>query len=202
MMDTMPRSDYAVVVIGGSTGSLDVLLPVLAAIQPPLTVAMIVVVHRKNTSSSGLADLLSLKTSVPVHEVDDKDELRPGNIYLAPADYHLLVERNGTFSLDDSEKVNYSRPAIDVTFESAADVYGAAAVGILLSGANADGTRGLNAIKQAGGLTAAQLPETALAAFMPQQAIANVAVDRVLDVPGLVQFLNELNAGRRIEKPL
>ncbi|ARK13144.1 chemotaxis protein CheB [Fibrella sp. ES10-3-2-2] len=202
LMDTMPRSDYAVVVIGGSTGSLDVLLPVLAAIQPPLTVALIVVVHRKNTSSSGLADLLSLKTSVPVHEVDDKDELKPGNIYLAPADYHLLVERNGTFSLDDSEKVHYSRPAIDVTFESAADVYGAAAVGILLSGANADGTRGLNAIKQAGGLTAAQLPETALAAFMPQQAIANVAVDRVLDVPGLVQFLNELNAGRHVEKPL
>jgi len=202
MMDTMPRSDYAVVVIGGSTGSLDVLLPVLAAIQPPLTVALIVVVHRKNTSSSGLVDLLSLKTSVPVYEVDDKDELKPGNIYLAPADYHLLVERDGTFSLDDSEKVHYSRPAIDVTFESAADVYGSATVGILLSGANADGTRGLNAIKQAGGLTAAQLPETALAAFMPQQAIDNVAVDRVLDVPGLVQFLNELNAGQRVEKPL
>ena len=193
--DATAKSAYALVVIGGSTGSLDVLLPVLGALQPPLSVAVVVVIHRKNTSNSGLADLLSLKTSVPVYEVDDKDELKPGNIYLAPADYHLLVERNGSFSLDYSEKVHYSRPAIDVTFESAADVYGPAVVGILLSGANADGTRGLLAIKQAGGLTAAQQPDTALAAFMPQQAIDSDAVDRVVDVPELVQLLNGFRAG-------
>ncbi|MEZ0485332.1 chemotaxis protein CheB [Fibrella aquatica] len=189
----MAKQTRTVVVIGGSTGSLDVLLPVLSALQSPLTLSLVVVVHRKNTSNSPLAALLATKTSLPVHEVDDKDLLKPGHIYLAPADYHLLFEKNGTFSLDDSEKVHFSRPSIDVTFESAADVYGAGVVGILLSGANADGTRGLQAIKQAGGISVAQQPTSAQVAYMPQQAIDNAAVDRVLDVLELIEFINLQN---------
>jgi two-component system, chemotaxis family, protein-glutamate methylesterase/glutaminase len=192
-MKAMAKQTRTVVVIGGSTGSLDVLLPVLSALQSPLTLSLVVVVHRKNTSNSPLAALLATKTNLPVHEVDDKDLLKPGHIYLAPADYHLLFEKNGTFSLDDSEKVHFSRPSIDVTFESAADVYGAGVVGILLSGANADGTRGLQAIKQAGGISVAQQPTSAQVAYMPQQAIDNAAVDRVLDVPELIEFINLQN---------
>ncbi|WP_229379858.1 chemotaxis protein CheB [Fibrella forsythiae] len=192
-MQSTANTPYKAVVIGGSTGSLDVLLPVLSVLKPPLTFSLVVVVHRKNTPNSPLATLLSVKTTLPVREVDDKDVMKPGCVYLAPADYHLLVEHDGTFSLDDSEKINFSRPAIDVTFESAADVYGAGVVGILLSGANADGTRGLKAIKQAGGITVAQQPATAQVAYMPQQAIDNAAVDRVLDVPELIQFINQLN---------
>lgn len=182
-----------VVLIGGSTGSIDVLLKLLPALRPTLSFAVIIVLHRKNTADSTLANLLSLKTSIPLKEIDDKDVIRPGIIYLAPADYHVLIEQDGTFSLDDSEKVNYSRPSIDVTFESAADVYGSSLVGILLSGANADGTNGLNAIKRAGGIVVVQQPETAQVAFMPQQAILSTPVDFILNVQELTRFVNELN---------
>lgn len=182
-----------VVVIGGSTGSIDVLLQMLPALRPPLPFALIVVVHRKNTADSTLANLLALKTQLPVKEVDDKDVLLRGQVYIAPADYHLLIERDGTFSLDDSEKVHYSRPSIDVTFESAADAYGPALVGILLSGANADGTNGLKAIKKAGGMALVQKPETAQAAFMPQQAIQQVKVDQIVSITELTRFMTRLN---------
>ncbi|GAB3734475.1 chemotaxis protein CheB [Spirosoma lituiforme] len=181
------------VVIGGSTGSIEVLLSLLPQLPTPLSFALIIVVHRKNTADSTLANLFALKTNNPLVEVDDKDVIKPGSIYLVPADYHLLIEQNKVAALDDSEKVNYSRPSIDVTFESAADVYGPALVGILLSGANADGSLGMSAIKRAGGTLVVQKPETALVGFMPQQAMLMNEVDYVLDVPGLASFLNELS---------
>jgi two-component system chemotaxis response regulator CheB len=181
-----------VVVLGGSTGSIEVLLDLLPALPSPLPFALVIVLHRKNTGDSTLTTLLSLKTSIPLREVDDKDALLPNAIYVAPADYHLLFEQDGTFSLDDSEKVNFSRPSIDVTFESAADVYGSLLTGILLSGANADGTRGLNAIKNAGGTTVVQRPDTAQVAFMPQQALAGATIDFVVDVPELIALANAI----------
>lgn len=187
------KGNYDAVVIGGSTGSLDVLLKVLPVLKPTLSFTIIVVLHRKNSADSTLEALLASRTSIPVREVEDKDALSIGHIYLAPADYHLLVEADKTFSLDYSEKVNYSRPSLDVTFESAADVYGDTLVGILLSGANTDGTKGLAAIKKEGGIIIAQKPETAQAPFMPQQAIDNVAVDFILDIPDLISFINALN---------
>lgn len=186
------KTTYKAIVIGGSTGSLDVLLRVLPALQPTLSFAIIIVLHRKNSGDSTLESLLASKTVIPVKEVDDKDPLQANTIYVAPADYHLLIEKDYTFSLDDSEKVNYSRPALDVTFESAADIFGSAVVGILLSGANADGTKGLAAIKKAGGTTVVQNPETAQAAFMPQQAILNATIDYILDIPELIRFLNSI----------
>jgi two-component system chemotaxis response regulator CheB len=181
------------IVIGGSTGSIEVLLRLLPALKEPLSYALVIVIHRRNTADSALADLLAVKTNITVREIDDKDTIEPGIIYLAPADYHLLIEQDGTFSLDDSEKVNYSRPSIDVTFESAADVYGRNLVGVILSGANADGTVGLKAIKKEGGVLVAQKPETAQIGFMPQQAILHADVDLILDVDELVEFMNELN---------
>jgi two-component system chemotaxis response regulator CheB len=181
------------VVIGGSTGSIDVLLRLLPALKAPLSFALIIVVHRGNTADSALADLLSIKTNIPLKEVDDKDVVEQGSIYLAPADYHLLIEHDGTFSLDDSEKVNYSRPSIDVTFESASDVYGRTLVGIILSGANADGTAGLNVIKKGGGVLVAQKPQTAQIGFMPQQAILHADIDLILDIDELIEFVNGLN---------
>lgn len=183
------------ILIGGSTGSIEVLLQVLPALPAPLPFALIIVLHRKNTADSTLANLLSQKTTCPFREVDDKDPVKPGTIYLAPADYHLLIEQDKSFSLDDSEKINYSRPSIDVTFESAADVYGSSLIGVLLSGANADGMKGMQAIQKAGGLLIAQQPDTALVGFMPQQAIANTTVDYILDVPGLIEFLKSVNTG-------
>ncbi|WP_266366433.1 chemotaxis protein CheB [Tellurirhabdus rosea] len=187
------KTERKVVVIGGSAGSIDVLLRLLPALRGPLRFAIVVVIHRKNAADSVLATLLAFKTEIPLKEVEDKDPILPNTIYLAPADYHLLLEREGFFSLDDSEKINFSRPSIDVTFETAADVYGAGAVGILLSGANADGAEGLNAIARAGGLTVVQQPETARVDFMPMQALAVAAVDRVLNTDDMAALLNGLN---------
>ncbi|KAA9352712.1 chemotaxis protein CheB [Larkinella humicola] len=193
MAENRLTTSFKAVVIGGSAGSIEVLLKLLPALASPLPVALMIVLHRKNSTDSSLADLLSSKTMIPLHEVEDKDPVLPGAIYLAPADYHLLIEKDEVFSLDDSEKVNYSRPSLDVTFESAADVYGSSLVGILLSGANADGTAGLNLIKARGGVLIAQKPATAQAAFMPQHAILHAPIDRVLDVDEMAVFINSLN---------
>ncbi|GAB3923006.1 chemotaxis protein CheB [Larkinella terrae] len=194
MAENKLKTACKAVVIGGSAGSIEVLLKLLPALSPPLSFALIIVLHRKNSTDSSLVNLLALKTNLPIREVEDKDAAAPGEIYLAPADYHLLIEKEEMFSLDDSEKVNYSRPSLDVTFESAADVYGSSLVGILLSGANADGTAGLNTIKKKGGIIVAQKPETAQSSFMPQQAILYTPIDYVFDVEELTVFVNSLNA--------
>ncbi|WP_128547028.1 chemotaxis protein CheB [Larkinella soli] len=181
------------VVIGGSAGSIDVLMKLLPALRPDLSFSLLIVLHRRHSGESSLANLLSVKTVMPVREVEDKDPILPGQVYLAPADYHLLIEKNQYFSLDFSEKVNFSRPSLDVTFESAADAWGPEMVGILLSGANADGSDGLRAVKKAGGVIIAQKPETAQSAFMPQQAILSTPIDHVFDVVEIAEYINSIN---------
>jgi len=187
------KNKVKVVVIGGSAGSLTVLFEVFPALLTDLKVAIILVLHRKNSADSSLSALFSTKTLIPTKEVEDKDPVLPGNIYLAPADYHLLIEKNLTFSLDYSEKINFSRPSLDVTFESAADVFGPALAAILLSGANEDGTQGLIAVKNSGGLTIAQKPESAQMPFMPQHAITNMQIDKILDIKEIADFINSLH---------
>jgi len=152
----------------------------------------VVVVHRGKSGDSILADLLSSQTKLVVKEVEDKELILPGTIYIAPPDYHLLLENEYTFSLDASEKVHYSRPSIDVTFESAALVYGPALVGVLLSGANADGAVGLKNIADAGGFTIAQQPATAEVGYMPQQAINLTKVSVILEGEDIGIFLRTL----------
>lgn len=181
-----------ILVIGGSAGSLDVIFKLLPKLKSPLTFPIVFVLHRRNSADSSLPELLSTKSLNLTREVDDKEPIVPGTLYLAPADYHLLIENNRTFSLDYSEKVNFSRPSIDVTFESAAEVYGPNAVGLLLSGSNEDGTEGLRAIRQAGGRTAAQDPATAIMPFMPQSAINQSLVDHVLDLDQMASFISVL----------
>ena len=127
-----------------------------------------------------------------MREAEEKAVQMPGKIYIAPGDYHLLFEQNKTFSLDASEKVNYSRPSIDVTFRSAADVYGAGLICVLLSGANADGSDGLAYVKSKGGMTDAQDPATAEVPYMPEQAILHGVVDHIIDADQLAAFLNQL----------
>jgi two-component system, chemotaxis family, protein-glutamate methylesterase/glutaminase len=181
-----------VVLIGGSAGSLEVLLRILALLTPPVPFAIVVVLHRKETEDALLEELVGLKTQIPVHEVEDKTAMETGSIYIAPSGYHLLFEDDGTLSLDASEKVNYSRPSIDVTFISAADVYGCAVSAILLSGANADGTDGLVALDEAGARIIVQDPATASMPFMPQNAIDTVTPDLVAGINGIVEFLYSL----------
>ena len=169
---------FHVVVIGGSAGSLEIVMDIVRNLPPQSQDVFIIVLHRKyDNNESILENLLSHNTKLRVMEVEDKEIIQPASIYIAPPDYHLLVESDGaSFSLDSSEKVHYSRPSINVTFQSVADVFGNRVLGILLSGANADGAEGLLAIKQAGGHTMVQHPATAEVDFMPQQAI-NMGAD-------------------------
>lgn len=190
MAENKIERECKLLVIGGSSGSIDFLLKLLPTLHVPLSFAIVLVLHRKNSLESTLTELFASKTVIPVKEVEDKDVLEPGNIYIAPADYHLLIENNHEFSLDSSEKINFSRPSVDVTFESAAEIYGSSLVGVVLSGANADGTNGLKAIKRAGGLIIAQKPETAQVAYMPEQAIMNNSIDYIFDVNELATFIN------------
>ena len=179
-----------VIIIGGSAGSLEVLMKVLPRLAAIPSYALVIVLHRKSAEDSTLEELIALKTSIPVKEVEDKTPLRHGFIYVAPSDYHLLFEKNNLLSLDTSEKINHSRPSIDVSFESAADVYGENLTAILLSGANADGTEGLKDIKKTGGLTIVQSPKSAEVDFMPRHAMMNAEVDYVLDLEGIFGFLD------------
>lgn len=177
------------VVIGGSAGSLEVLLQLLPDLPVQTDACYVVVVHRRADADSLLPGLLAGKTTMPVKEVEDKEAIYPNTVYVAPADYHLLVEDPHSFSLDSSEKVHYSRPSIDVTFESAAEAFGSAVVGVLLSGANADGAAGLKRIRQAGGITAVQDPATAEVGYMPQQAVKAAAAEAILPVAELAGFV-------------
>lgn len=186
-------SGCKVLIIGGSAGSLEVLLQLIPNLKTLPDFSLVIVLHRKGNDDTTLEELLSLKTIIPVKEVEDKTPLVAGNIYIAPADYHLLFEKSGVLSLDISEKVNYSRPSIDVSFESVAEAFGESVIGVLLSGANADGTLGLKAIKKAKGKVIVQDPNTASMPFMPQNAVDNVEIDEILNVPDLLRFISSIN---------
>lgn len=186
-------SSDKIVIIGGSAGSLEVLLQVIPKLTELRNFSLVIVLHRKNDDDSTLEELFALKTTIPVKEVEDKTPLVSGNIYIAPADYHLLFEKSGVLSLDISEKINYSRPSIDVSFESVAEAFGNKVIAILLSGANADGTEGLKNIKKFVGKTIVQDPASAQMPMMPQHAIDHAEVDAVLSVDEITAFIQQLN---------
>jgi two-component system, chemotaxis family, protein-glutamate methylesterase/glutaminase len=192
MEEDRMTGQYKLLVIGGSAGSLEVIMQLLPGLDRRNGLAVVIVLHRKSNESV-LVDLLSDITLWTVKEVEEKDSIEPGVIYLAPADYHLLIEKDWTFSLDFSEKVNYSRPSIDVTFESAADVFGPALVCLLLSGANADGTAGMRLVKKMGGLALVQDPLDAAVSYMPQQAIDSMKVDKIVKAAEMAVLINGLN---------
>lgn len=180
------------VVIGGSSGSLKVILHLLRELRTDFKIPMLLVLHRNNQQESVLAELLAAKSFLPVKEVDEKDAVQPGNIYIAPQDYHVLLESDGYFSLDYSEKMHYSRPSIDVSFISAAEAYGNKLLCVLLSGANADGAEGLQEVKKLNGITIVQDPAEAEVDYMPLQALAGGEVDYVMNTTQLIEFLNGL----------
>lgn len=180
------------IVIGGSAGSLSFVLNMMPHLKASTFLAAILVLHRKQTEDSALIDVLRHRTVFRVKEADDKDEIVPGTIYVAPADYHVLIEKEKTITLDDSEKINYSRPSIDVTFESAADVYGDRLACVLLSGANADGTEGLIKAKKAGALVIIQDPQSAEVPVMPSEALARVKPDAIISEKDLGKTLRSL----------
>lgn len=183
-----------VVIIGGSAGSLNALMQILPDISALKAFALVIVLHRRGTDDMTLEELIKIKTDVPVKIIEDKEPLVPGFLYVAPSNYHLLFEKEETISLDTSEKVNYSRPSIDVSFESAAEVYGDSLVGILLSGSNADGTEGLKMIQKAGGIIIVQDPESADMPFMPNNAIVHTTPDYILNTDEILKFIISINS--------
>lgn len=172
---------YELVVIGTSWGGLHALRRVLGGLPAKFDVPVVVVQHRHRDSDHLLVALLQDHTPLTVSEVEDKTELEPGGVYVAPAEYHVLVEV-GHLALSTEEPVRYSRPSIDVTFESAADAYGARTIGVIMTGANDDGSRGLKRIAARGGAAIVQDPTTAESAVMPTAALKAVPDARVVTV--------------------
>lgn len=187
------RKATEILLIGGSAGSISVLLEVLPHLNDHLSFPIVVIVHRKSHPESILEGLLGVRSRLPVEEAYDKMTLKASYIYLVPADYHLLFENKQMVSLDCSEKVNYSRPSIDVTFQSAAQIFMEHTVALLLSGANTDGLGGLHCILQQQGTVLVQDPDTAEIAYMPQQALFNLQVDAVLKPREMASFINQLS---------
>jgi two-component system chemotaxis response regulator CheB len=181
---------YDIVVVGTSWGGLSALRELIAGLPKEFGLPLVVVQHRHKQSDHLLSQLLQEGTALCVTEVEDKAPITVGNVFVAPADYHLLIE-DGHFSLSTDEPVRFSRPSIDVTFVSAADTYGDRAVGVVLTGANADGSRGLKRIFDRGGLAFVQEPATAESPAMPAAAIECVPLARVLT---LAQIAAELTA--------
>jgi two-component system chemotaxis response regulator CheB len=182
---------YELVAIGCSMGGMHALQTIFETLPRDFPVPITVVQHRYRTSNEGLPAFLRRHSKLNVVDSIDKQWIEPGNVYLAPANYHLLVER-GELSLSVDELVAYSRPSIDVLFESAADAYGPAVIGVVLTGANADGARGAMRIKKRGGFVIVQDPETAESPTMPQAALDATRVDRILPLERIGPFLVEL----------
>ena len=172
---------YELVVMGTSTGGLHALTRLLSALPARFRLPIVIVQHRSKDSDERLSTLLQVASPIPLREAEDKEPLRSPGVYLGPPDYHLLVEP-ASVALSTEEPVAFSRPSIDVLFESAAYSYGSGVIGVLLTGANQDGTRGLQQIKEHGGYVIVQDPESAESGFMPKHAVKHVVPDRVLNL--------------------
>jgi two-component system chemotaxis response regulator CheB len=183
------RNKYDAIVIGASAGGLYAMFRILQPLPADFPVPVIVVQHRSKDERALLEEVLQQKCKIDIKQADEKELIQPGRIYFAPPDYHLLVERNGTFSLSFDAPVNYSRPSIDVLFETAADVFKDGLLGIILTGANKDGALGIKKISLAGGTTIAQQPETADYPEMPRAAISTGFVQHILTPDKIGEFL-------------
>ena len=179
-------------VIGASAGGVQALLTILPALPADLPLPIMVVLHVPADRSNVLAPLFASKCALIVKEAEDKEPTRPGVVYFAPSDYHLLVEADGALALSSDEPVNYSRPSIDVLFESAADAYGAGLIGLVLTGANADGASGLKAVASAGGRALVEDPASAYARPMPEAALGACPAAQVMSLPRIEEFLKGL----------
>lgn len=171
----------SVVAIGASLGGLEALQRILSALPARLGATILIVQHRRKDPESQLGGLLARRCALPLSEPEDKTPIELDRVYLAPPDYHLLVER-GSIALSVDEPVCYARPSIDVLFESVADAYGPAALGVMLTSSNHDGADGLAAIQRAGGTVLVQDPSTAESAIGPLAALAKVQPDAVLSI--------------------
>jgi two-component system, chemotaxis family, protein-glutamate methylesterase/glutaminase len=186
------RDRIDAVVIGASAGGVEALSEILPALPASLRPALLIVLHLPRKRPSLLVEIFANRCALPVREADDKEPVEPGTVYFAPPDYHMLVEKSRQIALSTDEPVHYSRPSIDVLFESAADVYADRLLGIILTGANADGAAGLHAVHRAGGVTVVQRPDSAKVPLMVVSALQRNPADFVLSLPEIAELLKGL----------
>ena len=180
---------YDAIVMGVSSGGLKALKIIFSRLPKDFNTPIIIVQHINPHSESLWVKLLNGKSNLEIKEADEKESIEPGNVYIAPPNYHLLIEKNKTFTLTVDERVNFARPSIDVLFESAADAYRNKLIGIVLTGSNNDGTNGIKRIQEYGGLVVIQDPKTAESAYMPASAMAAVQPDYVLPLEGIADLI-------------
>ena len=180
-LDTLAR-DIDAVTIGASAGGVEVLSMLLSSLPASCRLSFFIVIHIPRERPSLLAELFGSRCALPVKEAEDKEPIQPGTVYFAPPDYHLLIDRGPAFALSSDEPVHFSRPSIDVLFDSAADIYGERLIGVILTGANQDGAEGLAAVGRAGGRTVVQDPVSAAVAYLPEAALNEGPVDFVLSL--------------------
>lgn len=182
---------YELVVMGASLGGFHALGVMLDELPDSFPLPLAIVQHRSSDSDELLVLLLNRRCRLPIVEVEDKQMIAAGRVYVAPANYHLLVEHQH-FALSTQAPVQFARPSIDVLFESAAEAYGERLIAVLLSGSNQDGARGMKAVKARGGLTIVQDPTTAESRQMPEAAIAVTQIDHILPLPEIAGFLGSV----------
>jgi len=188
----MTETPIKAVAIGASAGAVQALLAILPTLPASFPLPILVVVHVPPDRDNALAPLLQAKCRITVKEAEDKEPIERGAVYLAPSDYHLLVEAEGTLALSTDELVNFSRPSIDVLFESAADAYGPELVGVILTGANHDGAAGLKAVKNAGGVAIVEDPSGAYASAMPLAALDACPSAIIMNIDAIASYLSSL----------
>ncbi|MEZ0260430.1 MAG: chemotaxis protein CheB [Alphaproteobacteria bacterium] len=183
---------FDALVIGASAGGMKALKTVLSGLPRDFPLAVAIVQHMASHSDSYMAEYLAACCPLPVKEADDKEDFRKGAVYLAPAGYHLLIEPDRILSLSVDPPVNFSCPSIDVLFDSAAGVYGSRLIGVVLTGASADGSAGLKRIKERGGTAIVQDPAGAEVSFMPQSAITAAAPEHIAALDDIAPLLLKL----------
>lgn len=198
-LNSLGERALRLVVIGASWGGLQVISSILRQLPADFSLPILIAQHRfrHRRGEAFLAQTLGAECKLKVIEPDDKEHIHAGCVYIAPRDYHLLVESEGVLSLSSDELVNFSRPAIDPLFESAADVYRKELLGIILTGANSDGAKGLQAVKEHGGMALVQDPASAEARAMPEAAIRMTSVDAVLELDQIADVLKLLDKHRK-----
>jgi two-component system chemotaxis response regulator CheB len=184
---------YKAIVIGGSAGSFQVVTKILSALPKTLSIPVLLSMHRLKHVRSGFLEALALKSNLPIIEPDDKEQIKPGRAYLAPANYHMYIELGNRIALSTEEPLNHSRPSIDLSFITAAQSYREKLIAIILSGANSDGAIGLQKVKEHNGITIVQDPKECQVRTMTEAAIKQTQIDYIFTTDQIIKFLLKLN---------
>lgn len=192
--------EYEAIVMGVSSGGMNAMKVMFSLLPQNFYTPIIIVQHIGARTDNHWIKLLNDKSKQHVKEADEKEKIENGRIYVAPSNYHLMIEKNKTFSLSIDERVNFARPSIDVLFETAAEAYQNKLIGVVLTGSNSDGTNGIKRIQQCGGLTIVQDPQTAESSHMPASAIEAIKPDYILPLEEIIKLLVKLTSNYPVDR--